>query len=269
MDASRYAATANCQCIQWPIFSALSSGSPRPTLSTLVINRLAPFYNPVYDLPSFGDLFPSLASLSVMTAYDDVFSTEPRFQGSFVKFWEEAIQTRMLGSCSHSLTTLRLQGQADVGVVPKLDFSQANFPALEALSLQKILFNEETHVEDFIVRHPGTLRKLWLADCAIAVEDWDQGAPRQWSHIWKRFAWELKGLVLLIVRFDPLDENAFTTNSVGDYHSLGYIQPSSRPWQTYESCDQLLSYGHGDRMALNKLRRLVRWQAAEGQKCEG
>ena len=142
-------------------------------------------------------------------------------------------------------------------------------PRWRPFHCNKILFNEETHVEDFIVRHPGTLRKLWLADCAIAVKDWDQGAPRQWSHIWKRFAWELKGLVLLIVRFGPLDENAFTTKSVGDYHSLGYIQPSSRPWQTYESCDQLLSYGHGDRMALNKLRRLVLWQAAEGQKCEG
>ena len=67
--------------------------------------------------------------------------------------------------------------------IPGPDLSQVNFPALETLSLQKFLFYEETGVEEFIVRHRKTLRRLWLADCAIAIENLGEGVPCQWSHI--------------------------------------------------------------------------------------
>ena len=62
------------------------------------------------------------------------------------------------------------------------------------------MFNAVTHVEYFIIHHKGTLRKLWLMHCRIAIDDLGQEAPRQWSHIWIRFARELKVLVVLVVR---------------------------------------------------------------------
>ena len=175
----------------------------------------------------------------------------------------------MLGSLSHNLTTLRLQGLVYVGVVTRLDFSQTSFPALEALSLQKFLFNEETHVEDFIVRHNETLRKLWLADCAIAIEDLDEGVPRQWSHIWKHFARELKVLVLLVVQSDCLDDDGFTTDSFGEVDSLKYAQPNWEDWLSYDPWDGPVWFGDGDHLALRELRRVVRSRAAEEQKFEG
>ena len=233
--------------------SAISSQTPSPSLTSLAIDYLAPLYHLIYNPPSFGGVFRSLTSLSVTTAYDDVFSTDSHYRGFFVKFWEKAIQDRILGSLSHSLTTLRLQGQVDVGVMPRLDFSQVKFPALEALSLQKILFNEETRIENFIVRHNGTLRRLWLADCAIAIEDLDEVAARQWSHIWKHFAQELKGLVFLVVRSDSLDRDSFTTDSFGEDDPLNYVGRNWGTWHSYEPWDERLPYEDGDHLALREL----------------
>ncbi|ETW80359.1 hypothetical protein HETIRDRAFT_409859 [Heterobasidion irregulare TC 32-1] len=266
--ATRYTSRGNSPCVQWTILSAISSQTPSPSLTSLTIDNLAPLYHPIYNSPSFSGLFRSLTSLSVTTAYDDVFSTHDHYRSFFVKFWEKAIQDRMLGSLSHSLTTLMLQGQVDVGVMPRLDFSQVKFPALEALSLQKILFNEETRIENFIVRHNGTLRRLWLAGCAIVVEDLDEVAARQWSHIWKHFAQEMKGLVSLVVRSDSLDRDGFTTDSFGEDDSLKYVGRNWQTWHSYEPWDERLPYEDGDHLALRELRRSVRLQALERQKYE-
>ena len=103
---------------------------------------------------------------------------------------------------SRSLTSLTLHSDLDVGVVPRVDFSQLDFPALASLSLQMILFNEETHVEDFIVRHKHTLKSLHLVGCHITFFGLAKGPPQVWSQIWARFADELEALVQLLVQPD-------------------------------------------------------------------
>ena len=107
--------------IQWTILSAISSQSPSPSLTSLTINRLAPLYHPIYDSPSSGGLLRSLTSLSVLTAYRDIYTAKDHTRNSYVKFWNEAIQDHTLGSLSHNLTTLRLQGQIFVGHIPGPD----------------------------------------------------------------------------------------------------------------------------------------------------
>ncbi|ETW76799.1 hypothetical protein HETIRDRAFT_422180 [Heterobasidion irregulare TC 32-1] len=239
--------------IQWTILSAILSQSPSPSLTSLTINRLAPLYHPIYDSPSSGGLLRSLTSLSVLTAYHDIYTAEDHTRNSYVKFWNEAIQDHMLGSLSHNLATLRLQGQTFVGHIPGPDLSRVNFPALETLSLQKFLFYEGTGVEEFIVRRRKTLRGLWLADCAIAIENLGEG----------HFARELKALVLLIVQSDCLDDDGSTTDSFGEDDSLKYPQPNWEDWLSYDPWDGPVWFGDGDLLALRELRRLVRSQAAE------
>ncbi|ETW77270.1 hypothetical protein HETIRDRAFT_326840, partial [Heterobasidion irregulare TC 32-1] len=167
--------------LQRTILSVLSSRSSLPSVTSVNIIGMTALYHPVYDLPSFGSPFGSLTSLSIGAAVSHDLA-EPQFQDPFIKFWEETFQHRMLGSVSHSLTSLKLSSGSFVGVVPRLDFSQANFPALEPLSLKRILFNMDTHIEDFIVRHKGTLRTLWLMDCKIAILgsfEEPEGAPHR------------------------------------------------------------------------------------------
>ena len=112
------------------------------------------------------------------------------------------VQRRILGTlASHpqSLTRFSLHSNIDVGVVAKIDFSGLHFPALRFVSLVCILFNEETHVEDFIVRHRRTLRSLWLHSCRIAIHGPGQGPPRFWSEVFTRFADVLEELTGVFV----------------------------------------------------------------------
>ena len=239
--------------LQWTILSVLSSRSPLPSVTSVNITGMTALYHPVYDLPSFRSLFGSLTSLSIGAAISHDLA-EPQFRDPFIKFWEETFQHRMLGSVSHSLTSLKLSSSSFVGVVPRLDFSQVNFPALELLSLKRILFNMDTHIEDFIVRHKGTLRTLWLMDCKIAILgsfEEPEGAPHRWSHIWARFAKELGALV----DFDMLSGYRYSARPIH----------YARIWPGYwnVAVAWYLHYMDEGEPALEALRQLVRSRAAE------
>ena len=112
------------------------------------------FRSPHYELPSFARLISSVTRLHI--APNLGLLHDSRFRDPFIAFWEQVIQLDVLSLISHSLTSFVLHSNIDVGIVPRLDFSQVNLPALRSLSLEKILFNEETHIEDFIVRHKKT-----------------------------------------------------------------------------------------------------------------
>ena len=135
-----------------------------------------------------------------------------------------------LASLSRSLTSFTLHSDLDVGVVPRVEFSQLDFPALASLSLRMILFNEETHVEDFIVRHKLTLKSLHLAQCHIASRDLLDGPPQVWSQIWIRFADELEALVQLSV------ESGHNGNQVGP-HNASYVHLDERVGHSYLQVD--------------------------------
>ncbi|ETW80566.1 hypothetical protein HETIRDRAFT_452132 [Heterobasidion irregulare TC 32-1] len=102
-------------------------------------------------------------------------------------------------SSSFGRTWFSLHSNIDVGVIAKIDFLGPHFPALRSISLGCILFNEETHVEDFIVRHRRTLRSLWLHSCRIAIHGPGQGPPRFWSEVFTRFADVLEELTGVFV----------------------------------------------------------------------
>lgn len=194
---------------QWAILSTILGQHPLPRLTFLSIRNLTPFHDPIFDLPAFRDLFVLLDYLSISLHHGR--SPQRRFRDSFVEFWQHAVQHQVLNTlASHpqSLTEFSLHSDIDVGIVAKIDFSDLHFPALTFISLTGILFNEETHVEDFIVRHKRTLRTLSLQSCNIAIHDPIQGPPRFWSQIYTRFADVLEELMwrpILTGRYAQLD----------------------------------------------------------------
>ncbi|KAG0696361.1 hypothetical protein DFH29DRAFT_813067 [Suillus ampliporus] len=82
--------------------------------------------------------------------------------------------------------------------------SSLNYPSLESLMLENIVFDQTPSavgIEEFVLRHKSSLRRLELRSCASYV-----GAPsfnaRPWSSIWQRWAAELTGLRELVVDGD-------------------------------------------------------------------
>jgi len=88
-------------------------------------------------------------------------------------------------------------------------------PRLTSLSLSNFVWDDVrtdfqavvTQVEDFIVRHGKTLKKLELHDCTICVPpplgDGTGPTPvRSWAAVWNRFADELTELVDLVVVYN-------------------------------------------------------------------
>ncbi|ETW76784.1 hypothetical protein HETIRDRAFT_328021 [Heterobasidion irregulare TC 32-1] len=222
--------------LQMAILRGISVQLPLATLTSLTINGLFAYHGPQYDTPDFQNLFRGLDAIRISPSWG-LEPPPPHIRPSFVFFWEHTMQLRVLSplaSFSRSLTSFTLHSNLDVGVVPRVDFSQLDFPALASLSLQMILFNEETHVEDFIVRHKLTLKSLHLAQCHIASYSVLEGPPQVWSQIWTHFADELEALVQLSV------EPGHNANQVRPHHS-SYVHLDERAGHSYLRVDEKTS----------------------------
>ena len=222
--------------LQMAILRAISGQLPLATLTSLSINGLYAYHGPQYDKPAFQNLFRGLDAIRISPSWG-LEPPPPDLRPSFVYFWEHTMRLRVLSplaSFSRSLTSFTLHSDLDVGVVPRVDFSQLDFPELASLSLQMILFNEETHVSDFIVRHKHTLRSLHLAQCHIASYGLLESPPQVWSQIWTHFADELEALVQLSV------EPGHNANQVRPHHS-SYVHLDERVGHSYMRVDEKTS----------------------------
>ncbi|KAG8216295.1 hypothetical protein J3R82DRAFT_6356 [Butyriboletus roseoflavus] len=77
----------------------------------------------------------------------------------------------------------------------------SHYPALETLVLENIVFDPTPSadgIEEFIIRHKGSLRRLELRSCASYVPS-VTNSIRRWSTIWKRFEEELVSLTEVVV----------------------------------------------------------------------
>ncbi|KAG1737471.1 uncharacterized protein EDB91DRAFT_477718 [Suillus paluster] len=82
--------------------------------------------------------------------------------------------------------------------------SSFHYPSLESLVLENIVFDHmpsANGMEEFVLRHKNTLRRLELQSCACYIPDSSTDA-RRWSTIWHRWAAELTSLTELVVNSD-------------------------------------------------------------------
>jgi hypothetical protein len=80
-------------------------------------------------------------------------------------------------------------------------------------------------LEDFIVHHSKTLKKLELHDCSICVEKGSE-RPLYWADIYKRLAKALTGLVELEVEFEIKRDNKpyVCLGYTGSYHPVEILE---------------------------------------------
>ncbi|KAH7881897.1 hypothetical protein F5I97DRAFT_468491 [Phlebopus sp. FC_14] len=75
------------------------------------------------------------------------------------------------------------------------------YPSLQALILENIVFDYapiDDGIEEFIIRHKATLRRLELRSCSSYVPN-TTTPVRKWSTIWERLSAELSSLEQLVV----------------------------------------------------------------------
>ena len=210
--------------LQLAILTGLSR-LPSLSLTSLTIAGLIAVHNELFDTPPFCALFERLTYLRLGAISKTFFGGSSEHE-KFIEFWEKAISQRILeprASLVQSLTSLTLRSDHDVDFIPAIDFSQLTCSGLAFLSLKNISFDEVSmNVEDFIVRHGGTLKTLELKVCRIAVHDPEQGPTRFWSQIWNRFLVEMGALLKLGVEDASDMRSGRTQKYVRLNEELGY-----------------------------------------------
>ena len=123
------------------------------------------------------------------------------------------------------------------------DLRSSHYPSLETLVLENIVFDPTSSndgIEEFIIRHKESLRRLELRSCSSYVPS-PTTPIRRWSTIWKRFAEELVSLTEIVV------DNVHQRYALLD-GAYGYIPHPSLP----ETCreDEALYSQFSDRVNL-------------------
>ncbi|TFY56279.1 hypothetical protein EVG20_g8989 [Dentipellis fragilis] len=71
--------------------------------------------------------------------------------------------------------TIRSASEQDVGLVPGFSFADRTYPRLAVPSVKSSMFDATAGVEELIVRHAGTLRRLVAEYCMIGIEEGEDG----------------------------------------------------------------------------------------------
>lgn len=200
------------------IFLALGENRNRlPKLQSLEIRGLLDICNPVFT--SLFDKAPITwltASLRHLDFFLPCGNTGPSSEESVLReqFWKQVVLRRILQPAVN-LESLAISQCGSIVESHYFDVSQAQlatYPRLTALSLTEIIWEDGTNgqggiatpcsVEDFIVRHSKTLKKLKLYHCTIMVKDYGRQPPvSYWADIYKRLANALTELVDLKVNY--------------------------------------------------------------------
>ncbi|KAH9960820.1 hypothetical protein BC827DRAFT_364379 [Russula dissimulans] len=210
LHPNRLEVSQNICTHQWEIIQALArNGNPKLKISDWVSAR---HYESPYRSPSIALLAASLLHLRFSFAI-----LQDGVQGTFwqrMLFWKEVVVEAML-KLAVKLESLEIIG-FDLRAAEEqcFDLSQVpTYPRLAELSLKNVVFEVDTidekgivipsTVEDFIVRHAKTLKKLKLHNYAIEVIEGRERPLCYWADIFNRLAKALTELIELEVLFLP------------------------------------------------------------------
>ncbi|KAA1478186.1 hypothetical protein DENSPDRAFT_845377 [Dentipellis sp. KUC8613] len=181
------------------------------SLHTLVLLNLSAVPSPVFDEPSFAALLAPLRILHIDTISGLTEGDYP--MDEFAEFWESSMTDRLLPPAGPDapLESLTIRSEDDVGLQPWFTFGDRSYPRLVELSVTHIMFDgSDGGIEDFIVRHAGSLRRLEIKDGKIGIEQGEEGPTQFWAAIWTRLRETLTELEELVVGNEGmLRERAF------------------------------------------------------------
>ncbi|KAA1478185.1 hypothetical protein DENSPDRAFT_934154 [Dentipellis sp. KUC8613] len=184
-------------------------------LHTLALLNLLAVHSRVFDEPAFAALLAPLRALRIAVLANDIHEGDYP-QEEFAAFWEASMTRRLLPPAGPGapLEALAIRSAEDVGLVPGFSFADRVYPRLAALEVQGIMFGPAVGVEEFIVRHAGTLKRLVIEGCKIGIEEDEEGPAQFWAAVWDRFRETLVVLEEVVVREDK--------NETGEGRVLNY-----------------------------------------------
>ncbi|KAI0047356.1 hypothetical protein FA95DRAFT_1606154 [Auriscalpium vulgare] len=265
--------THSSKCInfvlQRAVLDTLRVSGPLTALRSLIIHDLIPAHHPT-AFASFvsNNPYPHLTHLHLSTIKSSILPAHELRWLEITGFWQLTVLP-FVRFCSATLTDLTLECADDVGA-PVVCFARLYIPHLARLSLTRILFDEETGTEAFILRHASTLTALKLPYCKIAFGAHETGPARTWADIYRSLG---DGLPLLseTTPFVPMDwiwETAldFPGRFIKVPHSTAYAQatPGARcEWGTEFPGAIQHPREFSDDAAWNDLLRIVRARSSE------
>ncbi|KAI0065705.1 hypothetical protein BV25DRAFT_1821373 [Artomyces pyxidatus] len=170
---------------QEDIFNALASLPSPLSLRTLVLENLLPYTNDILLSPTFLAVFRGVQHLAVTCHHG---SWNPADD-----FYPDTLPILLLGPAA-TLTSLSLHSNRDIGFPPGISLSDLRFPHLTHLSLQRILFDENTCAEGFILAHAAKLTSLTLHYCKIALARHGDSPARSWVVVYGALSSGLENL---------------------------------------------------------------------------
>ncbi|KAI0047376.1 hypothetical protein FA95DRAFT_1679156 [Auriscalpium vulgare] len=186
--------------LQFSTFETLAKLTPAPALRTFVLENLTPFPHPIDADPRFLGIMRDLRELTITTA-SDLTLEGAIFQDPITAFFTATFPP-VLEAPQHTLTSLTLFFDQNIGAVPGLALGRLHYPHLERLALTRVLFDQETGVEAFITAHAATLQCLELMLCKISMPESTAVPLRTWAQIYGAFSERLENLTELEVMDD-------------------------------------------------------------------
>lgn len=209
--------------LQFLVFKALADlprGFLQP-LNSLTIDNYLPLPNPAIGSRSIIDLLGNLNHLAIRTTTQCAAfpMTDPRIEVYGNPLFEKTLVPASLVSLELHHAYVRSAGMT-------IAIEEIHLPRLEHLSLQRTYFTElggekiQDELEDFIIRHGGTLLALELFLCPMALSNTLSGGRpsrfRRWGQVWERLNGELKVLKKLVVS-ERHDSKGVEDNGVPRY----------------------------------------------------
>lgn len=144
------------------------------------------------------------------------------------------------------LTSLEIKSPNGLYHCPTVQLGAYTYPALKNLVLENIIFPDTPSadgIEEFILRHKNTLKRVELRSCANYVQINNNTPIRKWTVIWDRLRQELSELMEVVVDID---------------HQSGYVLQSADGYMRHSSLPASVpGLVEGDDQSLKELRAHV------------
>jgi hypothetical protein len=177
--------------VQKSVLASLTSEPCPSTIKDLSLAHLICVDDGTYETPAFQSVISSLHSLSFLTVSNIKPGCLSVCLDWFHEFWPSTALESFLVPALSSLTSLSFGGDE---YISDFDFDACHFPRLTSLKLRHIVFSTFHAIDNFVIKHGATLRRLELEDNGM-----DSTNDYYWSNVWERFQTELTVLEKLVV----------------------------------------------------------------------
>ena len=249
---------------QWDILYAIGNNrNPLPEVQSFKIYgwHCSSEFSSLFDGTPIACLITSLRHLHISLPL-----VRPEDSVSREVLWKQVVMRRLLQPAVNleSLKLFRSQAWDNKQFLDTFQVQLATYPRLTTLSLSGIVWEDgkigqggmimPPPLEEFIIRHRGTLKKLNIGNCSINVGQKSRLPFCYWADIYKRLTDAMTELVEVEV------ESLFSPHESSYFYSAGdAYRPAERLRET-----ERLEWREQDRLALEEFKAVVKKRRTGG-----